>query len=351
MMKTRRKQLLEVEKTDSTHPGLWLDKYIKEQETKDFETSSNTDQSKGNSRSHLIKEVTSLREPDEYEEFFKRWTQMLIDYDAKTREAKVQGRMIVGLGSESVLETSITLHHTYGVPYIPGSALKGLAASYACKRLGDVWKKGKPAYNAVFGDTGNAGYITFFDALYMPNTGHEHKGKRQAIYPDVITVHHQKYYQEEKDASPSDWDSPNPVPLLSATGKYLIALAAPDIKDDNRDEWLKKVFDILGYALKEMGIGAKTSSGYGRMELGEKIDLDSPDIQEALRLKEEIDKMPDAEVSRRMQSSYFSRWGKLPSQEAKRIVASAIIEKVQKAGVEKTMAGAGWYKILLQSIG
>lgn len=345
MMKTRRKQLLEVEKTTSTHPGLWLDKYIEEQETKDFETPSNKDQSKGNSRSQLIKEVTSLREPDEYEEFFERWTKMLINYGAKTREARVKGRMIVGLGSESVLETSMTLHHTYGVPYIPGSALKGLAASYASKRLGDVWKKGKPAYNAVFGDTNSAGYITFFDALYIPGSGH----KGQVLYPDVITVHHPKYYQEEKNVPPSDWDSPNPVAFLSATGKYLVALAAPDLGKDS--EWIKRTYDILRFALEEMGIGAKTSSGYGRMEVEEKIDLDSPDIQEALRLKEEIDKMPDAEVSRRMQSSYFSRWVKMPSQEAKRIVASAIIEKVQKAGVEKTMAGAGWYKILLQSIG
>ena len=343
-MKTRRKQLLEVKKTASTHPGLWLDKYIDEQEKKDFETPSNKDQSKGNSRSYLIKEVASLREPDEYEEFFKRWTKMLTDYDAQTHEAKVKGRMIVGLGSESVLETSITLHHTYGVPYIPGSALKGLAASYASQRLGDVWKKGSPAFNAVFGNTNSAGYITFFDALYIPGSGH----KGRVLYPDVITVHHPKYYQEEKNVSPSDWDSPNPVPFLSATGKYLVALAAPDLGKDS--EWIKKTFDILRLALKEMGIGAKTSSGYGRMELEEKIDLDSPDIQDALRLKEEIDKMPDAEVSRRMQSSYFSRWGKMPSQEAKRIVARAIIEKVQKAGVEKTIGLQPWYKVILQSV-
>ncbi len=342
-MKTRRKQLLEAEKTATTHPGLWLDKYIEEQEKKDFETPSNKAQGKGNSRSDLIKEVASLREPDAYEEFFKRWTKMLTDYDAQTREARVKGRMIVGLGSESVLETSITLHHTYGVPYIPGSALKGLAASFADKRLGEPWKKGHPVYKAVFGDTNNAGYITFFDALFIPGSGH----KGRVLYPDVITVHHPKYYQEEKNVPPSDWDSPNPVPFLSATGKYLIALAAPDLGKDS--QWINKTFEILRFALQEMGIGAKTSSGYGRMELEEKIDLDSPDIQEAMRVKEEIDKMPDAEVTRRMQSSYFSRWRKMPSQEAKRIVARAIIEKVQKAGVEKTIGLQPWYKVVLQS--
>ena len=198
-MKTRRKQLLEVEKTATTHPGLWLDKYIEEQEKKDVESQSNMAQGKGNSRSDLVKEVASLRELSEYEKFFQRWTKLLTDYDAQTREAKVKGRMVVGLGSESVLETSIILHHTYGVPYIPGTALKGLAASYASKQLGDIWKKGSPAYNAVFGDTNSAGYITFFDALYIPGSGH----KGQVLYPDVITVHHPKYYQEEKNVSPS----------------------------------------------------------------------------------------------------------------------------------------------------
>src|SRR6266496_2176840 len=346
-MKTRRNQLLEVEKTATTHPGLWLDKYIEEQEKKDVESQSNMAQGKGNSRSDLVKEVASLRELSEYEKFFQRWTKLLTDYDAQTREAKVKGRMVVGLGSESVLETSIILHHTYGVPYIPGTALKGLAASYASKQLGDIWKKGSPAYNAVFGDTNSAGYITFFDALYIPGSGH----KGQVLYPDVITVHHPKYYQEEKNVSPSDWDSPNPVPFLSATGKYLLALAAPDVKEDTRDEWLKKVFEFLGHALKEMGIGAKTSSGYGRMEIEQKIDLDSPDIQAAMRLKEEIDQMPNAEVSKRMQSSYFSKWRKMPSQETKRIVARAIIEKVQKAGVENTVSGLPWYKVLQSSLG
>jgi len=346
-MKTRRKKLLEVEKTATTHPGLWLDKYIEEQEKKEVENGSHRDQNKGKSRADFVKGVATLQVPDIYEKFFEVWKKRLDDYGAQTHEAQVKGRMVVGLGSESVLETSISLHRTYGVPYIPGSALKGLAASYARQRLGNAWRKSGPAYNVVFGDTDSAGYITFFDALYVPGSGH----KGQVLYPDVITVHHPKYYQEEKNVSPSDWDSPNPVPFLSAIGKYLLALAAPDVKEDNRDEWLKKVFEILGHALKEMGIGAKTSSGYGRMDLEQKIDLNSPDIQDALRLKEEIDKMPDAEVSRRMQSSYFSRWAKMPSQEAKRIVARAIIEKVQKAGVEKTIGLQPWYKAILQSVG
>jgi len=74
----------------------------------------------------------------------------------------------------------------------------------------------------------------------------------------VITVHHPDYYQGAN--SPADWDNPTPVPFLSATGDYLIALAG-------EDGLVQKAFAILGLALREEGVGAKTSSGYGRMEV------------------------------------------------------------------------------------
>lgn len=233
-----------------THAGLWFDKYVVEQ------IRDNTD-----SRRDLIAEVSSLPTPVAYRAFYERWKKALDECKAKTREAEVQGRMIVGLGSESVLETSICLHRTYGVPYIPGSALKGLAASYArSKRVGIDWTKDNIAYKTVFGDTDNAGYITFFDALYIPDI--EYEGQ-QALYPDIITVHHQKYYLDT-GAAPTDSDNPIPVPFLSAMGTYLIALAAPDLLQS--DAWVKATFDILEEALKTLGIGAKTSSGYGRMK-------------------------------------------------------------------------------------
>ena len=80
------------------------------------------------------------------------------------------------------------------------------------------------------------------------------------IYPDVLTSHHQDYYTGKNTKPPADWDSHNPVPFLSVTGSYLIALAGPD-------QWVEATFDILKLAMKELGVGAKTSSGYGRMDL------------------------------------------------------------------------------------
>jgi CRISPR-associated protein Cmr6 len=310
-----------------TNSGLWLDKYI-----------VNLDRDDTGSRRDLIEEVCALPIPTAYRSYFERWQMMLTDeYGAQTRRAQVKGRMIVGLGSESVLETSISLNRTYGVPYIPGSALKGLAANYARLRLGEDWQKGGKYYKIVFGDTDDAGYITFFDSLYIPDTGHEGK----ALYPDVITVHHQRYYQDTNDA-PTDRDNPNPVPFLSATGTYLIALAAPDLQQP--EGWISVTFKILEDALKTLGIGAKTSSGYGRMEFvsspAKPVD---PEVRKAEGFKREIDSLRD--VAGQIHG-YYQKWQQLTSAEARRLLAQAIVEKVRKAGREKQTAEKAWYKEL-----
>lgn len=245
---TRREKLKNLKYGGSTHAGLWLDKYYSE-----FPEAGSP--AKDTPKTQLTRQVAKIQPPTEYKLFFERWKQALSDAHAIHLEAKVSGRMVVGLGAESVLETSIALHRTYGVPFIPGSALKGLAAHYARNYLNETdWGKSSPAYKTVFGDTDDAGYVTFFDALLVP------PGSERVIYTDVLTSHHQEYYTGKGTAPPADWDSPNPVPFLSVRGTYLIALAGPK-------EWVDATFVILEKALWELGVGAKTSSGYGRMKL------------------------------------------------------------------------------------
>lgn len=43
---------------------------------------------------------------------------------------RVAWRLSIGLGVPHSLETGITLHHLYGIPYIPGSALKGVTRAW-----------------------------------------------------------------------------------------------------------------------------------------------------------------------------------------------------------------------------
>jgi CRISPR-associated protein Cmr6 len=329
-MSTRRDCLVYREKTLTTNAGLWLDKFIQNQAKEDKD-----------SRHDLVQGVSDIPVPEEYSRWFERWRQVLQDYGAECRVAEVLGRMAVGLGEESVLETSVALHHTYGVPYIPGSALKGLAASFARQHLGDDWQPEADttcAYVMVFGDTEAAGYVTFFDAMPLPDS--------KLLYPDVITVHHKKYYQEGT-APPADWDSPNPVPFLSATGKYLIALSGPS-------EWLKATFEILNHALAHAGIGAKTSSGYGRLKLETKRLVDTgtadPDQEKADQLIRQIEALSTAKVAGGIHN-FYEQWRKLEINPAqKRRVAGAIVAKVKEAGREKQSRGMDWYQELLKNL-
>lgn len=250
----------------TAHTGLWIDKYLPKQ-------AKGLGEIKARHFEQTVRPVDSL-----YKTFYERWEKALEEGGVQTRRAKVLGRLAIGLGGESVLETAISLHHTYGVPYIPGSALKGLAAHYAHNRLGDAWKKDrkkgaddKPEINSyaiLFGDTDIAGYVTFYDALYIPGTAKANK----PLALDVMNVHHPEYYRGEKKP-PADWDSPTPISFLSATGSYLIALGGPA-------EWVEAAFEILAHALEEEGIGAKTSSGYGRMRIDAGESLDYSDVAE-----------------------------------------------------------------------
>lgn len=72
--------------------------------------------------------------------------------------------------------------------------------------------------------------------------------------------------------------------------------------------------------------------------LNRKLNLNSPHIQTALRLKEQIDEMPEVDVPRRMES-YFRQWRDLPSEDARKIAAKAIIRKARNAGAEEAIAG------------
>lgn len=257
---TRRAALRDLRRAE--HTGLWLDKFLENQDRK---TPGATDDAsdKDTARHQLMADATRIPLPPGYRNFFARWEATLPELPGVVhRYAHAAGRVIVGLGGETPSETAITLHHTFGVPYLPGSALKGLTAFYARNYLEDAeWRlhadgKAGKAYRTLFGDTTRAGCVTFYDAYYVPDSGKNGK----LLYTDTITVHHQDYYQG-KGKPPADWDKPTPVPFVSATGVYLVALGGVDAA------WVDAGLTILGMALTELGIGAKTSSGYGRMWL------------------------------------------------------------------------------------
>ena len=328
-MGTRRNVLecwAEPEKLRS-HAGLWLDKFIRNQAAEDT-----------TSKWELVEQVSKIPVPDLYPQWFGLWQGALKSCGARLRTATTRGRLVVGLGNESVLETSVMLHRTFGVPYIPGSALKGAAARFAREFLGDEWEphaaggRTPGAYEVVFGDTNSAGYVTFFDALPLPDSCR--------LYRDVIAVHHPDYYRAQ-DSPPADWDGPNPVPFLSAGGKFLMALAGPA-------RWVDATFDVLKHALAEIGVGAKTSSGYGRMILEESAPGPGQEDTSVDRLIRELAALKSSGAAGQIQR-FYQEWSRLEASDDRRRLARAIVGKVREIGKEKDWMDREWYKTLLEN--
>jgi CRISPR-associated protein Cmr6 len=172
---------------------------------------------------------------------------------------KVGIRMVIGLGGENVLEPGLALHPLYGTPYIPGTALKGLASHYCDQVWGksdDRFRRDKKQYHATFFGTGDdSGHIIFHDAWIHPDT------LNTSLNRDIMTPHHTGYYM--KDEAPTDFDDPIPISFLSISGTFHIALSCD--APDPGGKWTGLAFRILSEALEHWGIGGKTSAGYGRM--------------------------------------------------------------------------------------
>ena len=264
-----------------SHPGLYLDKLLFL--PLEGETSEDLRHRHVENAAKIAGEFRRLvgLEPNEsferfYEAAFTRWHKAMSSTGAWGFRARTSGKLIVGLGADSVLETSITLHHTYGVPHIPGSALKGLASSFGhqlyLRNNSDAWyrefKGGATirgeAQRLLFGDERKEGGIVFYDAMPLP--------RQWGLYPDVITPHHHGYYQTGKEPSlPTDCDEPRPVPFLAAGGIFcffvgLSPSSKANLEEKEREALLKLATELLQAALREEGVGAKTSSGYGRFE-------------------------------------------------------------------------------------
>jgi len=264
-----------------THPGLYLDKLLflpREGEASEdlkHRHVENTAKIAGEFRRLIGLEANEKFERF-YEAAFTRWREAMAATGAWGFRARTSGKLIVGLGADSVLETSITLHRTLGVPYIPGSALKGLASSFGhllfMHNQSDAWqrefKEGAThrgeAQRLLFGDEKKEGAVIFYDAMPLP--------REWGLYPDVITPHHPDYYQMGKELSlPTDCDKPRPVPFLATGGVFcfhvgLSSTSKANLTDEEQEALLTLAVALLQAALRGEGAGAKTSSGYGRFE-------------------------------------------------------------------------------------
>ena len=181
-------------------------------------------------------------------------------------DATVDWRLVVGLGSEHVQETNMTLHHIYGIPYIPGSAVKGVLRhwwlqvlqedeNFLEKNKGFIDKDGKmdetkalndPDFLDIFGSQKQRGKVQFLEAY----------PEEVNFATDIMNPHYPKYYSGSEPPT----DHQNPVPINFFTVEETTFRFAFLAKTQAPLDELKSRFED---ALKLKGVGAKTSVGYG----------------------------------------------------------------------------------------
>ncbi|WP_281886328.1 type III-B CRISPR module RAMP protein Cmr6 [Paenibacillus sp. YYML68] len=207
---------------------------------------------------------------NQMDELYESRFKLLYSCHEANRSFQLQSdtRLTIGSGTPTVLDTYLTLHHIYGVPYLPGSALKGVTASYCKlargKHMEDL-RPGSTLYNELFGTTTSRGWITFHDAYPLDMC------PSHWLDLDVMTPHHQKYnaYTPASNRSavaPRDDDSPEPVPFLTVRATFQIMVSCEGSGPDTEDR-LDLIEQLVKNALIHEGIGGKRNSGYGRFQL------------------------------------------------------------------------------------
>ncbi|NVJ09030.1 type III-B CRISPR module RAMP protein Cmr6 [Myxococcus sp. AM001] len=214
-------------------------------------------------------------EPEDYAEAFRRWEDALRQSYTASFTARAVSRLLVGHGNASPTGVGLTLHHTWGVPVVPGSSLKGVLAGYLRAVYGDGAKEERRRLFGVPGEDGapeqaHRGEVIFHDAQWVPCARATEPDRVQSFLArDVLTVHHPAWYGGKADW-PSDYESPNPVSFLSVRpgGRFLVALSlAPGTEaDPQAEDFLKWTARRLDEALSHWGVGGKTAAGYGRLE-------------------------------------------------------------------------------------
>lgn len=251
-----------------------------------------------------LERLAGLAVSPDYAHSFERWKASFSATGDRLAELTLSSRLLIGHGNASAIDVGLTVHHTWGVPVIPGSALKGLVAHYVDAAYGPADASKKPweqqgdervradyqgvtwthrriergpgaVYRALFGapdarddatmrehgfEAGAAaGFVTFHDALYVPGSAPPVSALGDRPFAaDVLTVHQKGYYDSSGQSAPNDYDSPNPVAFLTVRPKcrLLLALSGPS-------EWTALAAQLLADALKNWGVGGKTAAGYG----------------------------------------------------------------------------------------
>ncbi len=208
-----------------------------------------------------------------------------LGYGLVVVDGRVEYRALPGMGAGAPVVNFMPLWHpVLDVPWFPGSSIKGVLRAAYREYLGELGVSGECVEfceELVFGSTGyrgvrgHAGLIVVFDALPVEcgfNGG--------LLEADVITPHYQgdRYIETELDVEPTPI-----LGLAIARGtvfRFIVGFAEnPRVRElvfedrcvsqcfpystSGKLITAKLLYNVVRKALTEIGLGAKTTRGYG----------------------------------------------------------------------------------------
>ncbi len=206
---------------------------------------------------------------------------------------KTDWRFVSGLGSGHPYETGFIWHRTLGVPYLPGSSIKGLLRAWVeqwCDMDEETNKSALRLFGFGAGDGGStkdeAGVLIVFDALPV---------RVPELELDILNPHYSPYYQDSAHNPPADYYSPIPVFFLTVAPdqplRFCLAPRPGAITDSSTADVVQG-YELLETALKTIGAGGKTAVGYGVFS----DDFDTIDKMQVQRIKAYTKTLPKEEA-------------------------------------------------------
>jgi CRISPR-associated protein Cmr6 len=240
---------------DNGHRGLFYDKFLNRWQRDAKGIWSIDDKQK------WAKEIAKSPAGDAklLEEYRHRIAEFVMARAGQMWVYKTEERFVTGTGRSHPLENGFVWHPTLGVPYLPASSIKGLL--------------GHKDRTDILGSETRVGRVICLDAIPAAPV---------RLEVDVMTPH---YLPWSDDNPPADWRSPTPIPFLTvAPGASFLFAVIP--RDRNAADSVAQVGQWLKCALADLGAGAKTAVGYGRMKVA--TDSESGWLAEIKRTAEQV---------------------------------------------------------------
>jgi CRISPR type III-B/RAMP module RAMP protein Cmr6 len=204
---------------------------------------------------------------------------------------QLEGRLAINLADSLIQNAGICLDRLFGLPFIPGSAVKGVCRAAALEELKQANSASRKqlfdSFRRVFGtaetDFNEHGELCQFCDLLAAQA----KNQKGAIsflpaYPineakiivDLTNVHYPLYYGGDRrrnipagqtDSLAEEKPQPNPFPAVEVGAQFGFCLVLNGI--DPEAALLKRAASWLETAIAVRGLGAKTAAGYGWFSL------------------------------------------------------------------------------------